>query len=228
MIACAKPLWCFPNMEMGDNIVCNGMCRFLAARNAHVNWVAKRSYVDEIRIMFSDLKNVSVVDGYDYPEARRDLFPKADTSVRMGFFGPEGVNWQTVAWDREFYAQAKVDFDNRWSSFRLPTSLIPQCPQSNFVLIHDIPERRYVIREGSLPKIPQLRITRRASFWDWMPEIFAAAELHFVDSSYLNLAESLYAMGHLRNTRLVFHSYAKRNIHSFAVPPILRAPWTVL
>lgn len=214
----------FPNLEMGDNLVLNGLCRHLARKHGELVWVARRTYCSDIARMFSDLPNVRVVDGYDYPEAKALV---ASPSIRMGFFNPESIDWRKVQWDQKFYAQAGVDFNERWNSAAFPPGLVPAAAPSDAVVIHDIPERGIVIDPAKLPPGAQVRVTRRASFWDWLPEIVSARELHCVDSSYLNLAESLYAAGHLRGTQLVFHSYPKIQLHG-SVPPVLRAPWTVL
>lgn len=214
----------FPNFEMGDNIVLNGMCRYLSRKHRDIVWVARRAYHSDIARMFSDLPNVLVVDGYDYPEAKTILVTE---SIRMGFFGSDKVNWREVQWDREFYIQAGVDFDERWDSVAFPVELIPAVSPSDAIVIHDIPERKITIDPADLPVGRHIRIVRRPSFWNWLPEILSARELHCVDSAYLNLAESLYATGHLRNTKLVFHSRPKIRLHN-SVPPVLRAPWTIL
>lgn len=218
-------LYVFPNLEMGDNIVLNGLCRFLARREEHVKWVARRTYAEDIARMFSDLPNVEVIDGYDYPEAR--AIP-CDRALRLGFFGPEGVNWRTVQWDEEFYRQAGVDFEERWAACNFPADMLPPLgiPSSGCRLVHQVVERDFVLRPGLIPRGARY-ITKAGSFWDWLVPICCAAEFHCVDSSYLNLAESLYAAGYLRNTKLVFHAYSKIAKHG-SVPPVLRAPWEVL
>ena len=214
----------FPNLELGDNIVLNGLCRVFARREESIKWVARRTYAADIARMFSDLPNVEVIDGYDYPEARGIACERA---IRLGFFGPEGTNWQAVQWDEEFYRQAGVDFNERWSACKFPADLLPDTLRPAFNLVHEVPERGFTVRPDLLPRNP-IFITRAPSVWNWVGPICTAAELHVVDSAILNLAESLYAVGRLRNTRLVFHAYAKKKIHSFAVPPVLRAPWEII
>lgn len=224
-----KPLWVFPNLEMGDNVVCNGMARALARCEENVFWIARARYFDDIKKMFSDMPNVTVVDGYDYPEARINFLREDIRATRLGYFSSEAVYWRAVQWDQKFYEQAGVPFEERWKSFSLPSELLPKTVSyTEIALIHEVPERGFLIDQAKLPKTLNFtRITKRPSFWDWLPDILSAAELHFVDSSYLNLAESLYAMGFLRNTKLVFHYYIKFKLHG-SVPPVLRAPWQIL
>lgn len=228
----AEPLYIFPNLEMGDNIVLNGLARHFAATEEKVVWVTKAAYHEPIRRMFTDVGNLEVIDGYDYPEIRENLIPKAMRKVRMGFFGPEGTDWHTVQWDKAFYDQAGVDFEVRWEKFLLSFDLY-NCAyeadklQKRYPLIHDIPERGLSIDPEKIPPGNSLRILKSASFWDWLEPVCMAAELHFIDSAYLNLAESLYALGFLRDTKLVFHRYVKVAKHN-SVPPVLRAPWVIL
>lgn len=222
----SAPLYVFPNLELGDNVVCNGLCRCLARQHPRVVWVARRTYVGDVGKMFSDLNNVLVLDGYDYPEAKA-LSRTVENRLVMGYFNEETVDWRTVQWDTKFYAQAGVDFKGRWSSFNLPAQLLQPANVTCGVLTHEVPERGFVFDEDKRPAHAALSIVRSQSFWDWVPKLLSAREFHCVDSSYLNLAESLYALGHLRNTKLVFHSYPKIRLHN-SVPPVLRAPWKVL
>lgn len=218
-------LYVFPSIfAMGDNIVCNGLCRALARREAHVTWVSKKPNLDAVRLMFSDVPNVEVIDGIDWPEARNSLAPKCKWKVLLE------CSDSNAQWDEKFYQDAGVEFKERWDSFQLPRQLLRESrgPATRFALLHEIPERGYVIDRPKLEtNLPVVSITQRPNFWDWMSEICSASELHFVDSSYLNLAESLYFLGLLRDTRLVFHSYAKKRIH-ISTPPILKAPWEIL
>lgn len=219
-------LYVFPSIfAMGDNIVCNGLCRALARRESHVTWVSKKPNLDAVRLMFSDVPNVEVIDGIDWPEARNNLAPKIKRKLLLDCTDPNSQ------WDEKFYQDAGVEFKERWDSFRLPWQLLRESNGvdiDKFALLHEIPERGYRIDQSKLgTNLPKISITQKPNFWDWLPEIYSASELHFVDSSYLNLAESLYFLGLLRDTRLVFHSYAKKRIH-ISTPPILKAPWEIL
>jgi hypothetical protein len=220
----------FPNHGIGDSIVCNGMCRVLSRREDSILWVAGSNEFETIRVMFSDLKNVSVVNGINYTEARKINLPAGCRTLGLGFFSASGFSWKYKKWDLEIYEQSEVPFRERWNSFSLPWTLLPKrgLRQNLVALVHDIPERGIVIgNPQKFTSLPILRITQRPSFWDWVDAICSASELHFVDSAYLNLAESLYVLGFLRETRLVFHYYAKHKKYG-AIPPTLRAPWEIL
>lgn len=214
----------FPNLEMGDNIVCNGMIRYLATQHEKLEVVTRRTYHADISRMYSDLPNVTCIDGYDYPEARAALIQP--DSILMGYF--KDPQWKADQWDREFYEQAGVDFEIRWRGCKFPTVVPKEFADSGkpWVLLHDVPHRGINIhpayhREG------RIKMELRHSFWDWVPMMLRAQELHLVDSSYLNLAESLWSLGLLEGTRLVFHRYAKVQRYG-SVPPVLRGPWEII
>lgn len=227
----------FPNWGIGDAIVCNGLFRSLAEQHERVCWVTPSpTMVMEVAEMFSDLANITLDYGGTYEETKAKADACGKSAVRLGFFSPSGLAWaktfQPLGWDESFYEQAGVPFQYRWTKFKLPEKLLSFEPRHPSVIVHQILDRNLSIRDGMLPRTKDIvHITQRPSVWDWIPEICSASELHLVDSVYLNLAESLYTLGYLRNTRLVFHRYAKVNVHGAvppSVPPVLKAPWEIL
>jgi hypothetical protein len=141
----------------------------------------------------------------------------------MGYF--KDPQWKADQWDREFYEQAGVDFEIRWRGCKFPTVVPKEFADSGKtgILLHDVPQRGINI----YPEYEGTRMRGMPSFWDWVPMMLRAEELHLVDSSYLNLAESLWSLGLHEGTRLVFHRYAK--VRRFgSVPPVLHGPWEMI
>lgn len=222
-------LYVFVNMELGDNIILNGAARWLARYNTHVSWVARQLYYPAVADMLSDIPNLAVVNGYDYPEARL-IMARCPHKLVSGFFleGNSLAPWPQF--DRDFYRELGIYFINRWQHFGLPPGLFAHPlpgPREPFALVHEVPHRQFVLDPDKVPThLPVRRIEQRHNFWDWLPDILAATELHFVDSSFLNLAESLYALGYLHDTKLVYHAYSKCRKHG-GHGPVLLAPWKV-
>lgn len=216
-----------PHLEFGDAIISNAICRALAAKHPSIVWLARIHYIADVRRMFADLPNVQVLGAWDYDDARHRWLRAWPDALRLGFFG---ANFNETQWDREFYRQAGLSFDLRWDGFRLPPDLFPEpASQKSVALVHEDAARKFTIIPQLLPKgLDPVFITRRPSIWDWMPEILTAKELHFIDSSFLNLADSLYALGFLQKTRLVWHKYARPYARGKAGPPTMRAPWIVM
>lgn len=218
----------FGHLEFGDALVLNGIIRTLARKHVRVKWITKTDYVRAVRATIEDLPNVQVLAAMGYDEVNKRWIPQCPNNLRLGYFNQ--VGFDESKWDREMYRQAEIPFDARWSEFRLPSRLVRgwKEPKKNIALVHEDYDRKFLIRPGSLPTDLEIfRINKRPSILDWMPEILASKELHFIDSAFLNLAESMHAMGVLPNTALVFHRYAKQ-YSGHARWPELRAPWRII
>jgi hypothetical protein len=168
-------------------------------------------YSDDDRIQVYGANSVSVVKG--------DWIPQWPGAIKLGYWGE---NFNKAVWDQDFYRQANVPFDARWGSFHSPNIPLTPRPKNNIFLVHEDPRRHYMVDPRRLPVWTRVDITRRPSFWDWLPEILHARELHFIDSAFLNLADTLWALGLLNETRLVWHKYARPT-----EPPTVRAPWEI-
>lgn len=215
-----RPVLLAGHLEFGDAVVCNGLVRTLAKKIPRLVVPTRPWYVETVHNMLGDLRNVSIVSTQDYEAAQAQVDGWGeDNVIGLGFF--HKGRFEQLNWDREFYRQAGVPFEFRWSAFQLADCLPDPVPTE--VLVHEDPFRGYLIKD--LPEAT--RITSRPSILDWLPEVLGARELHCIDSSFLNLAESLYYVGQLRHTRLVFHRYAKK-YPGPARWPELRAPWEVI
>lgn len=232
-----EELLVFPNLEIGDQIVLNGACRVLARREKAVAWAARHDNISAVTKMFSDLPNVRtfLVNEYNYPVEYAKLGQEWERQIRIGYFSEAGVLWNSATsgnWDQKFYEDAGINFEERWKSFSLPPHMLigmNSMERGNFALVHESPDRKYTIDRDLLPaRIVKVEIHDRIDFWSWLPFLVCASELHFIDSCFLNLAESLYAIGLLRETKLVFHYYSKARIHHRSKAPVLKGPWKIL
>ncbi len=220
-----------PHLEIGDQIIQNGACRVLAHQHEKGAWAARHDNIEFVRWMLSDLGNVRVVEinEYNYARSLVKLDQAWKDCKRVGFFTDAGLGIGTKAnnWDEVFYENLGVNFTERWTRFALPDIGTPADVQQEghpFALAHECANRGYTINRKRLdPTMPHVFVDMQHPFRMWLGSVLGATELHFVDSAFLNLAESLYGIGFLRNTKLYFHEYAK-----LGQPPTLRAPWNRL
>jgi hypothetical protein len=215
------------HLEFGDALILNGMIRELAKKEPRIVWLTSTNYIRAVREMVLDLPNVEVMGALSYEEVRRRWMPVWPRKLCLGYFNSTGFD--EAKWDSEMYRQAGMDYDLRWKNFMMPRKLWdkPTYTRKPVALFHEDPKRAFFVRRNMLPaNMEHARIDQRPSILDWLPDIYAARELHFIDSSFLNLAESLYAMGFLRDKALVFHKYAKV-YPGKAKWPQLRAPWMI-
>lgn len=203
----------------------NGLVRTLAQRHPQLVWLVNARYVPAVRQMMGDVPGLQITGTCGYPDVKDFWLPRWPDAIRLGFFRPED-SFDQLHWDQEFYRHSDVPFDRRWTDFRFAEPLPP--PIFGDTLIHEDPSRDYFVKRELLPRRARvIRPGQYESILDWIPELLGAKELHFIDSAFLNLAESLFALGELRHTRLVFHRYAKK-YPGEARWPMLRAPWEVI
>ncbi len=218
--------------EFGDALVLNGLVRVLARRHERIVWLTHTNYVRAVRQMMADVKNLEIMATLSYEEIRRRWLPVWPNALALGYFNNSGFD--ETRWDEEFYRQASVPSEARWTEFRMPDVLLANSmsaanrihrTRGDFALVHEKADLGWTVRPEMIPGgLGIERIAPRPSILDWLPEVLAAKELHFIDSAFLNLAESLFALGHLKNTALCWHKYAKR-YPGKAKWPVLRAPW---
>lgn len=213
-------VYVFAPLAFGTAIAMNGLIRVLARQHPILKWVVKSEYIHAVRRTISDVPNVQVLAATNEQEVRTRWLPLCPRNVRLGCFSDRGDIPQS---DAELYKQAGVTFDARWTECRFPNDLLTGITLSKkpIALVYETP--KLLVKPEFLPgKLDIFRIVNRASALDWLPEILSASELHFIDSSFLKLAESLHAMGALPSTMLIFHKYAKGT-----TGPELRGPWKV-
>lgn len=218
------PLHILGHLDLGDAFVLNGLVHHISDTEPQIIWYVKPKYVSDVAAMMASNPNVTVAPaggGYEDPKAK---WLTAERTLRLGFFN--GGKFHTPRWDSEFYQQAGVPFPVRWNRFSISPDLFPlKIETSPFILVHDDPERNFLINPEMLPaSIEIARVRPGKSIWDWMTCIYYAEQIHAIDSSVLNLVESL------RNVKakLFFHRYARKMVPEGANYPTLMKPWTIL
>lgn len=210
----------FAPLTFGTAIALNGLIRVLARKHPLLKWVVKSEYIHAVRQTISDVLNVQVLAATNEHEVRTRWLPQCPRNFRLGCFSDKGDIPQS---DADLYQQAGVPFESRWTECCFPKSLLTGVTPTKkpIALVYETP--KLLVKPEFLPnKLDIFRIVNRASALDWLPEILSASELHFIDSSFLKLAESLHAMGALPGTTLIFHKYVKGT-----AGPELRGPWKI-
>lgn len=213
-------LYVFAPLAFGTAITLNGLIRVLARQHPIVRWVVKSEYIHAVRQMISDVPNVQVLAATTDHEVRTRWLPQCPQQIRLGCFSDKGDIPQS---DADLYKQAGVSFDARWTECNFPKALLTGVTLTKQPIALVYETSKLLIKPEFLPrKLDIFRIVNRASALDWLPEMLSARELHFIDSSFLKLAESLHAMGALPGTTLIFHKYVKGTSG-----PELRGPWKI-
>jgi hypothetical protein len=121
-----------------------------------------------------------------------------------------------MRFDHNFYHQAGVDFECRWTSFSAPRDIekeeelfrLLNCGEAPYLFVHEDERRKFVINRKLLPG--GLRIIEPTAdhtiynLIDYRKVIEHACEIHVIESSFAAYIESLTSTG-----PLFAHRYAR-------------------
>ena len=224
----ADKLFFRTHLGLGDQIICNGLLRYLYQESKYKECIVPsyRRNVSSLKRMFSDLKNLVILPVGDDSEAdfwaNRFRNENCDV-VEVGITGPEiPIPPNIKGFDQIFYLQARVQYENRWNLFHIPsdekkqkeTLDIMNIRQYNngYVFVHDDASRELIIKSDKLPALPVVRpdhkLGRKSniSIFDYKEVIAHASEIHCMDSSFAALIDHI---PELKNKKKVIHRYLR-------------------
>jgi hypothetical protein len=227
----------FPHLQLGDNIICNGLIRSLVSPDNYYILITDPIIKDSIQFMYKDLPNLQFWFGR-YKQAiemLNGLRLHRDKLLVIGDLGKGDVP-QGLQFDAWFYHQFDLDFSLSFSRFfvdrdyereaRLRETL--GINGSSYILIHD--DGRFQIQRD-LIDIPNdfstidISPVHSNNLFDWCTLIESATELHCIESSVMFLADRLLFKSK-RRPKLFVHRYARQYPKSNC--PTLVNPWIIL
>lgn len=211
-------LFIMPHLGLGDGLICNGLVRKLCNTHQTVGWCCLHHNKTSFDYLWADLKNLKIV-GVDTEDQGHELTrfveERGVDTLKLGLHAEEKPDLKK--WDTEFYRQAGVDPEDRWSCWKIgkiPKQISP--PSKPFVFVHDDPDRKFTIDKRKLPKkIDHLvsHSVKSSNLLEWLRCLKEAREIHCIDSCFAILADLVETTG-----KLVMHDYA-RGWHPQAKPP---------
>lgn len=217
----APELFVRPHLGLGDMFILNALIRALAQKHETILVPVKHRNLLTVRQMWSDLNNVSCIGVENDAEA--DAFAKSHKGPKLslGMFGDKW-NEGKPGWDKLFYTQARIPFEQRWDGFKVGHRSVKEhkVERESFALIHEDAARGFVIDNHRRPTIPSFTIWPSGSMFDFLWMLENAEEIHVIDSSVAILVDSI----ETKAKKLVLHLYARKG----AKPPTYRKPWEIL
>ena len=197
------------HLGLGDHLICNGLYRQVARKHTLCFLVVSWHNRDSVRRMLKDVKNILVlaapsVDALVFQSNVRRVFELLGCAiVRLGFFGTGFLEKSSsMKFDENFYLQAGIDFQMRWSSFAVTRNAKRElwvCDQygvvpGKYIFLHEDRGRGYTIDRSRVRKdlpIVTPRDDGSISFFDYLLLIELSGEIHCIESSFAALIESL-------------------------------------
>lgn len=223
------------HLGLGDCIICNALIRHYAAKYDRLFLPTKRENSPTVRWMFSDLPQV-VVKELDYGDEEMAAFRKWYQAEFKGDYiglGLYGANFRGADWDRCFYDQAGLPFEQRWDGFKVPDKESKTIGDWGWwnpfqIFVHDRwsggradlrrptesiwfqgEADRFFVEQYPTPNLG-----------DYVSILRGALEIHCVSSSIAILVDSI----ELPNKpRLYLHHYARTDVE-----PVWRKEWVHL
>ena len=195
---------------LGDHILCNGIYREYANKYKKCVIPVIDKYFKTVQQMLSDLTNVQVVRVKNpfwafKIESQANLLSYIGFDIlKLGSFGADFFKDNSKRLDANYYQQAGLALSKRWESFRVPRNrdledklfrkLVGETKE--YVFLHYDQKRNFLLDSELIPKhllrvVPNERLNKKFSFFDYLKIIENAREIHCIESSFAALIESL-------------------------------------
>lgn len=201
----------YQHLGLGDHFVCNGLVNILSQRYDKVYLPCKKSYYETVNYMFSINPKVHVVKIMEEEQEVFDLSERLDIPVLK--IGHE--NHSSINWDRSFYQQYDIAFEERYNSFKLPLCSniyrVP-LPDEDFIVVHNEASiGNFDININTNLKTIYITKDLCDNMFSLIDLFYVAKEIHCIDSSVFHFVDSI----KLFNSKLFYHNVRKNNQNYF-------------
>lgn len=211
------------HMGVGDHILLNGLIRHVALSWDSLIVLAKHHNVATCRFMWSDLSNVQVLGIQNDTEAKEICAAFSSYKIlRNGLF--KGASFDIERWDRSFYEQVGVPFEQSWDGWKVPECqagfTLPDVP---YAFVHEDPARGYYAQMNRLPdNLVHVHSQEKGSknIFQWVNVLRNSEEIHCMESCFAILVDRLDG---IKARRLCVHAYMRNSR-----PPVYRKKWEIL
>lgn len=199
-------------LGLGDAFLCNAILRHYAKDRMVVYpcWFHNHRTLTE---MFSDATIAF------HPVAKEEdaisLADRTEGSLKLGYYNQP---FDATKFDQEFYRQAGLEFEKRWTEFKMPEMTIKEW-DSEYSWCHHDESRGFKIDKDKVGKNPYF-LMPNTNLKSIVLGMFNANEIHVINSCMLILADSVATP---KAKRLVLHHYSRKTIY-----PTLRKNWQVI
>ena len=221
---------------LGDEIICNGLVREYCKKYKTVGILCLERNYSSVSFMYRDLANLRIHVLRSH--AQGDWFRRLNP-VRFGRNHYDEVRFignydqeSGIRNERQVYARFGVPIEKKWESFfverdteREEALFRKAALPSSYIFIHDYAP--YLIDRARISSsLPVFRPDKRFTdnVFHYCGVIEHAAELHVIDSSFMNLIECLSYTNPAQ--RLYLHRYAR--VTEGCNTPVLKKPWIML
>lgn len=191
------------------------MVRELSNNNDYNLLFVKKSYLDFFKFMYKDLKNILFYIVDDKNGIDQFINQNNDKKYTYNFSGLYGNDWpgKEYHFDETFYRQVNINYEKRWTSFKLNRDENIEMnyfnkfniKENSYNFYHEDIDRNYKIKDDYKTNIIiTTNMIKTNNIFDYCYLIENATEVHCIDSCFRCLVEHLNIKG-----KLFFHQYSK-------------------
>lgn len=191
----------YHHLGLGDHIICNALVRKFSSEYEQVSLFCKIHNKESVEFMYRDLNNLKVISLTDDKEVINYLLDKSKSDIilvgfqNMYFTGSNNF-------DVSFYSQFGIEFDFRWSNFKLIRDIEREeklfkyfnlDENSEYIFLHDDDRFHIDINKIDNKEISVIKPNRDLTnnIFDYIKIIENAKEVHTIESSFLFIIDSL-------------------------------------
>lgn len=202
------------HLGLGDHLVTNAIVRHLA-KDHNVTILVKSHNQASVDFMFRDCVNIesfSIKDDADAKAAADEARRQGYQVFGLGFFGLPPFSVEN--WDKDFYRQAGVPFDQCWNGFKVTRqpSRELKVPGVDYVFVHEDVKRGAVMNRKHLPKKVKIVMAdpkKTSNIFDWWGILENAKEIHVMESCFAIFTDHLPIR---KAERVVIHDYMRKSV----------------
>lgn len=228
-------------LGLGDQIVCSPIYRHYASKFPVVLVPTRRYYQASIKNLLGDCPNILV---QSYPDLirhsgqalQRLVLSKFNFAhIELGRFAEGYLEQPGVLADENFYLQAGIPFDYRWSKFVFCRKIDREealerklgIRSKDYIFVHEDRSREMTIDRALLPRgvevIEPNPSIPDAQVFDYLGVIERAREVHCIESSFSAMIESM----DLKVSKFI-HRYARKKVVDNPLNQFsYRSPWKI-
>ena len=219
------------HLGLGDLILCNGLIREIKKQNDFVFVPIKSHNLFNFKDLFKDDKEIKPLIANTDKEAFNYSNGLFDSIIKTGIFC-ESKHKIYEDFCEEFYYQAKVDYNKRWTDFTYKHNVDKQTNllleiKNKYIFVHDDQSRNCFINKKFITNKydiyrpnHKLGDNNTYSIFDYTKILENAEEIHCMDSSFACYIDHL---PNLKNKLKYIHRYVRKE-----GGPVYRNNWTIL
>ena len=190
----------YHHLGLGDHIICNGLVRKFASEHDNITLFCKKHNKESVEFMYRDLNNINIISLLGDSEVINYLqYKNLSDIITVGFNDMYLSN--SPSFDVSFYSQFGVDFESRWSNFKVNRDKDREnkifqhfnlTDNSKYIFIHD--DDRFQVDMNKInTDVKIIRPIRELTdnIFDYLKVIENANEVHTIESSFLFIIDSI-------------------------------------